>query len=68
MNKLIRECCYCVKEMGIKANPNASHGLCYRHALIQLGEIIGHTQALDRLKDRPAKSFCPDLRRDLPSA
>lgn len=61
---MIRECCYCVKEIDTKPNNMASHGTCERHYkafLVSLGI------SPEAIRDKVEKiylengSFCPDL-------
>lgn len=64
---LIRACAYCELEFGVKMPEPTSHGICRRHFLDLLNELVGVVPAV-RLEasrqdtiNRPEAEFSPDM-------
>ena len=54
---IVRRCCYCELEFGVKKIPETSHGICLRHCLEQLKEM---GMDKDEFLNREPREFCPD--------
>lgn len=62
----MRHCCYCEIEFGIfpQKGDRVSHGVCYRHNLLNLEQVLGSLEAAQAHVDarvRDDLEFCPDM-------
>lgn len=55
---IVRRCCYCELEFGVKKIPETSHGICLRHYLEQCTEY--GLPANPRANPMNEREFCPD--------
>lgn len=59
---LHRACANCQKDYGVKPEPQTSHGMCKRHWIEQMADLLGSEElAAQKANTHDPSAFCDDL-------